>query len=63
MVFNKIVAQHDRSCNKLAVHQDYPYVILSCGEDGFIKSIDIREHNSKKRTTKYENYLLCVSII
>ncbi|XP_050525885.1 DDB1- and CUL4-associated factor 8-like [Daktulosphaira vitifoliae] len=41
--FNKILASHNRSCNKLSVHKDLPYVVLSCGEDGVVKSIDIRE--------------------
>lgn len=55
-VFDNVLAQHDRSCNKLALHQDLPYEILSCGEDGFVKSIDIREspNNENGNTKKYK---------
>lgn len=41
--FNKVIASHSRSCNKLAVHPDEPHIVLSCGEDGIVKNIDIRE--------------------
>jgi len=41
--YNKVIANHTGSCNKLAVHSAEPYVVLSCGDDGFIKNIDIRE--------------------
>jgi WD repeat-containing protein 42A len=40
---SKIIARHDRQCNKLGLHPEVPYVILSCGEDGVVKNIDIRE--------------------
>lgn len=43
VIYSKIIARHDRSCNKLGVHPDLPYVLLSCGEDGVVKNIDIRE--------------------
>lgn len=43
VIYSKIIARHDRQCNKLAVHHEEPYVVLSCGEDGVVKNIDIRE--------------------
>lgn len=43
IIYNKIITSHTRSCNKLGVHRDEPNVFLSCGEDGVIKNIDIRE--------------------
>lgn len=56
VIYSKIIARHDRSCNKVGVHHDLPYVVLSCGEDGVVKNIDIRESpiNENERITKYE---------
>lgn len=54
ITYSKVIARHDRSCNKLAIHQDQPYMVLSCGEDGIVKNIDIRESpiNENERSTK-----------
>jgi len=42
VINSKIIARHNHSCNKLGIHHDLPYIILSCGEDGIVKNIDIR---------------------
>jgi len=42
VIYSKIIARHDRSCNKVGVHHETPYVVLSCGDDGIVKNIDIR---------------------
>jgi len=54
VIYSKIIARHDRSCNKVGVHHDTPYVVLSCGDDGIVKNIDIRESpiNENERITK-----------
>lgn len=53
-IFSKIIARHDRSCNQVGVHHETPYVVLSCGDDGIVKNIDIRESpiTENKRITK-----------
>lgn len=45
IVTTSIIAEHENACTKLAVHKELPYDILSCGHDGNVKSIDIREDN------------------
>ncbi|XP_026822857.1 DDB1- and CUL4-associated factor 8 isoform X2 [Rhopalosiphum maidis] len=52
-IYSKIIARHDSSCNKVGVHHDTPYVVLSCGDDGIVKNIDIRESpiNENERIT------------
>jgi DDB1- and CUL4-associated factor 8 len=53
-IYSKIIARHESSCNKVGVHHDTPYVVLSCGDDGIVKNIDIRESpiNENERITK-----------
>ncbi|CAH1724518.1 unnamed protein product [Aphis gossypii] len=53
IIYSKIIARHDNACNKVGVHHDTPYVVLSCGDDGIVKNIDIRESpiNENERTT------------
>ncbi|XP_022164257.1 DDB1- and CUL4-associated factor 8-like isoform X2 [Myzus persicae] len=50
---SKIIARHDRSCNKVGVHHETPYVVLSCGDDGIVKNIDVRQFpiNENRRIT------------
>lgn len=43
IAYSKIIARHDNACNKVGVHHDTPYVVLSCGDDGIVKNLDIRE--------------------
>ncbi|XP_060867292.1 DDB1- and CUL4-associated factor 8-like protein 2 isoform X1 [Metopolophium dirhodum] len=52
-IYSKIIGHHDRSCNKVCVHHETPYVVLSCGDDGIVKNIDIRESpiNENERVT------------
>ncbi|XP_029343114.1 DDB1- and CUL4-associated factor 8 isoform X3 [Acyrthosiphon pisum] len=52
-IYSKIIGHHDRSCNKVSVHHETPYVVLSCGDDGIVKNIDIRESpiNENERVT------------
>jgi len=54
IIYSKIIARHDNACNKVGVHHDTPYVVLSCGDDGIVKNIDIRESpiNENEWTTK-----------
>jgi len=54
VLYSKIIGHHDISCNKIGVHHETPYVILSCGDDGIVKNIDIRESltNENERITK-----------
>lgn len=47
VAYSKIVARHSGPCSKLGIHCDTPNVILSCGDDGVIKNIDLREENKK----------------
>lgn len=53
-MYSKIIARHDKACDTVGVHHDTPYVVLSCGEDGIVKNIDIRESPiiENERTTK-----------
>lgn len=52
VIHNKIIANHLGSCNKLSVHRDQPYSVLSCGEDGIVKQIDICESALPTKVTK-----------
>lgn len=54
VIYSKIIARHGRSCNKLGIHRDLPYIVLSCGDDGIVKNIDIRESpiNENRENTK-----------
>lgn len=37
------LAQHKDSAHKLALHADAPHQVLSCGEDGAVFEIDLRD--------------------
>lgn len=54
-IYSKVVARHDGYCKKVGVHPDLPHTILSCGQDGIVKNIDIREPavNENNTVTKY----------
>ncbi|XP_033225639.1 DDB1- and CUL4-associated factor 8-like [Belonocnema kinseyi] len=42
------IGSHQGPIHKLATHRETPHVVLSCGEDGKILSIDIRETRPRK---------------
>ena len=42
------IGSHQGPIHKLAIHRETPHIVLSCGEDGKILSIDIRESRPKK---------------
>lgn len=42
------LAQHRGPAHKLSVHPENPQVILSCGEDSVVYSIDIREEKPQR---------------
>lgn len=42
-MYSKVIARHESSCCRLCLHQEQPYIVLSCGEDGVVKNIDLRE--------------------
>ncbi|UYV62929.1 DCAF8 [Cordylochernes scorpioides] len=42
------LAQHKGSAHKLAIHEDTPKHFLSCGEDGWVFEIDIRQPKHNK---------------
>jgi len=48
VAYSKIIAKHSGPCSKLGIHCDTPNVILSCGDDGVIKNIDLRESPSEE---------------
>jgi len=54
VLYSKIIGHHYISCNNIGVHHETPYVVLSCGDDGIVKNIDIRESpiNENERITK-----------
>jgi len=52
VVSSQILASHERSCNKVGVHHETPYIVLSCGDDGIVKNIDIRESFVNQRVIK-----------
>lgn len=37
------LACHTQACHKICTHADFPYNVLSAGEDAKVFSIDIRE--------------------
>lgn len=41
--YKRILAHHNGTCYKIVTHHEEPNMILSCGEDGIVKNIDIRE--------------------
>ncbi|XP_060860364.1 LOW QUALITY PROTEIN: DDB1- and CUL4-associated factor 8-like [Metopolophium dirhodum] len=51
VLYGKIIGHHDISCNNISVHHETPYVVLSCGDDGIVKNIDIRESSMNERIT------------
>ncbi|XP_029348698.1 DDB1- and CUL4-associated factor 8-like [Acyrthosiphon pisum] len=53
VLYCKIIGRHGISCNKICLHHETPYVILSCGYDGIVKNLDIRESpiNENERIT------------
>lgn len=42
------LAQHKGPAHKLSVHPECPHVILSCGDDSVVYSIDIREEKPQR---------------
>ncbi|XP_051161175.1 DDB1- and CUL4-associated factor 8 isoform X2 [Leptopilina boulardi] len=42
------IGSHQGSVHKIAIHKESPHVVLSCGEDGKILSIDIRESKPQR---------------
>lgn len=48
------LAQHRGPAHKLSVSPDNPHVILSCGEDGVVFNIDIREEKPERLVKVFE---------
>ncbi|XP_043474764.1 DDB1- and CUL4-associated factor 8-like isoform X1 [Leptopilina heterotoma] len=42
------IGSHQGPVHKIAMHKEMPHVVLSCGEDGKILSIDIRESRPRR---------------
>ena len=49
MMSTKRVAHHNDSAHKLALEPDSPHVFLSCGEDGGVMEVDLREDPPKRK--------------
>jgi WD repeat-containing protein 42A len=48
VAYKKVVAKHNDSAHKLALQPESSHVFLSCGEDGSVFQIDLREPTPKK---------------
>ena len=48
LVTSKLLFHHNDSCNKVTVHPDEPFSVMSCAEDAAVVHIDIREPDSHR---------------
>jgi len=55
VITSKRVAYHSDSAHKLAVEPDSPHVFLSCGEDGRVLEVDLREEPRQNKLLVCKN--------
>jgi hypothetical protein len=43
IIHSRLISRHIKQCSKIGVHCEVQNVFLTCGKDGIVKNIDIRE--------------------
>lgn len=46
----RLLVRHSRPVHKIATLPDSPHIVLSCGEDGIVNSVDLRKDSSSMKT-------------